>query len=172
PGNTPSDKVVFIGSIMATSPPFDPLVLPLQNAVQLAVEDFNANTDLPGGVKIGWIGCDDKATPSVATAAFNHLSETVGAPAVVGPIFSELVVHLADAAKASGTMLISPTASAKSITGLDDDGLVWRTIPSDVYQANALADRIAQLQPVPQKVALLHKNDEYGNSLHEDAVTR
>lgn len=172
PNETPNDKVVFVGSIMATSPPFDALVLPLQNAVQLAVEDFNANTDLPGGFKIGWVGCDDQATASKATAAFTHLSETVGAPAVVGPIFSELVLLLAEPAKTSGTLLISPTASAKEITDLDDDGLVWRTIPSDVYQANALADRIPQLQPAPQKVALLFKDDAYGNSLHMDAFMR
>lgn len=172
PGDTPSDKVVFLGSIMAISPPFDALVLPLQNAVQLAVEDFNANTDLPGGIKIAWIGCDDKGSASKATAAFTHLSETIGAPAVVGPIFSELVLHLADAAKTSGTLLISPTASAKDITDLDDDGLVWRTIPSDVYQANAFADRIPELVPTPQKVALLYKNDAYGKSMHSDAFAR
>lgn len=172
PGDKPSDKVVFVGSIMATSPPFDALVLPLQNAVQLAVEDFNANTDLPGGIKIAWIGCDDQGSAAKATAALTHLSETIGAPAVVGPIFSELVLALADQAKSSGTLMISPTASAKDITDLDDDGLVWRTIPSDVYQANAFADRIPQLQPEPTKVALLYKDDAYGNSLHMDAYAR
>ncbi|MDC0719845.1 ABC transporter substrate-binding protein [Nannocystis bainbridge] len=172
PDEQPTDKVVFIGSIMATSPPFDALVLPLQNAVQLAVEDFNANTDLPGEFKIAWIGCDDAGSGAKATAALTHLGETIGAPVVVGPIFSELVLHLAEQAKASGTLLISPTASAKEITGLDDDGLVWRTIPSDVYQANAFADRIPQLTPKPEKVALLYKDDAYGTSMHEDAVDR
>jgi len=172
PGGTPTDKVVFVGSVMSTSPPFDALVLPLQNAVQLAVEDFNGNSDLPGGIKIAWIGCDDKGSAAKATAAFTHLSETIGAPAVVGPIFSELVLLLAEQAKASGTLLISPTASAKQITDLDDDGLVWRTIPSDVYQANAFADRIPQLVPEPQKIALLYKDDAYGNSLHMDAFAR
>ncbi|WAS98753.1 ABC transporter substrate-binding protein [Nannocystis punicea] len=172
PSDKPADKVVFVGSIMATSPPFDALVLPLQNAVQLAVEDFNANSDLPGGVKIAWIGCDDQGSADKATASLTHLSDTIGVPVVVGPIFSELVLLLADQAKASGTLLISPTASAKEITDLEDDGLVWRTIPSDVYQANAFADRIPQLTPAPQKVALLNKADAYGKSLHMDAFTR
>lgn len=172
PGGMPRDEVVFVGSIMATSPPFDALALPLQNAVQLAVEDFNANTELPGGTRVAWIGCDDGATAAKATAALSHLSDTIAAPAVVGPIFSELVLLLAEPAKASGTLLISPTATAKDISELDDDGLVWRTIPSDVYQANAFADRIPQLQPAPQKVALLYKDDAYGNSLLEDVSAR
>lgn len=172
PGGAPSDEVVFVGSIMATSPPFDALTLPLQNAVQLAVEDFNANTELPDGRRIAWLGCDDKATAAGASAAFTHLSEVVGAPAIVGPIFSELVLHLAEPAKASGTLLISPTATARDISTLDDDGLVWRTIPSDVYQASAFADRLPALQPAPQKVALLYKDDAYGNSLHADVAAR
>jgi hypothetical protein len=41
------------------SPPYDTLTVPLQNAVQLAIEDYNATTDLPGGNKVAWIACDD-----------------------------------------------------------------------------------------------------------------
>src|SRR5690606_39203203 len=136
PAGKPQDKVVFVGSLMSTKPPFDTLVVPLQNAVQLAVEDFNANTDLPGAVKIAWLGCDDGAKLETASAALAHLSDTVGAPVVIGPIFSELVLALAEQAKTSGTLMITPTATAKTISTLEDDGLVWRTIPSDVYQAS------------------------------------
>jgi hypothetical protein len=32
PNNTPQDNVVFIGSIMPTSPPYDTLVQPIENA--------------------------------------------------------------------------------------------------------------------------------------------
>lgn len=170
PGGKVNDKTVFLGSLMTTSPPFDTLVLPLQNAVQLAVEDFNNNTDLPGGFKIGWIACDDKATAENAGAAVTHLTGTIGTPAIIGPIFSELVIGLAPAAKATGTLMLTPTASAKSISTLDDDGLVWRTIASDVYQANALADRIPQLMPT--KVAMLYKDDAYGNLLLMDTLAR
>src|SRR5690606_29904521 len=112
------------------------------------------------------------ATLAKAQASLTHLSETVGAPVVIGPIFSELVLGLAEQAKTSGTLMISPTATAKTITDLDDDGLVWRTIPSDVYQANALADRLLALDPAPAKVALVYKDDAYGTLLHNDAVTR
>lgn len=172
PADTPMDRVVFLGSIMSTMPPFDALVLPLQNAVQLGVEDFNANTDLPGGYKIAWLACDDQANPDVASKAASHLSDVVGAPAFIGPIFSELVLSLSDQVKASGTLMITPTASAKSISTLMDDGLVWRTISSDVYQASAIADRIPLLNPKPAKVALLYKDDAYGNLLLTDTLTR
>ena len=172
PDNKPSDKVVFLGSVMTTTPPFDTLVVPLQNAVQLAVEDFNNNTDLPGGYKIAWIACDDKGTLENATAAATHLTDVVGTPAIVGPVFSELVIGLAPHAKTTGTLFMSPTATAKSISTLDDDGLVWRTISSDVYQANALADRIPLMMPTPKKVAIMYKDDAYGNGLLMDTYAR
>lgn len=172
PSDTPTDKVVFLGSIMSTSPPFDTLVVPLQNAVLLAVEDFNANSDLPGGYKFAYVVCDDQGELAKAQAAATHLSDVVGVPAFVGPIFSELVLGLADQIKASGTLMMSPTASAKAISSLADDGLVWRTIASDVYQASALADRIPLLQPKPAKVALLYKDDAYGNGLLSDTLGR
>lgn len=172
PSGQPSDKVVFLGSIMTTTPPFDTLVLPLQNAVQLAIEDFNNNSDLPGGYKIAWVACDDKGALESATAAATHLTDVVGTPAIVGPVFSELVIALAPHAKMTGTMMISPTATAKQISTLDDDGLVWRTIASDVYQASALADRVPLLMPTPTRVALMYKDDAYGNGLLMDTLSR
>lgn len=172
PGGKPQDKVVFLGSIMTTIAPFDSLVIPLQNAVQLAVEDFNANTDLPGGYKIAYLVCNDGATLEGAMASATHLTDTIGAPAWIGPVFSELVIALAPHAKATGTLMITPTASAKSISTLDDDGLVWRTIASDVYQASALADRLPLLNPAPTKTAILYKDDAYGNLLLMDTAAR
>lgn len=173
PGGEPNDKVVWLGSVMSASPPFDALVLPLQNAVQLAVEDFNANTELQGGYKVAWLACDDHGDAQRAVAAAQHLSGTIGAPAIVGPIFSELVLLLAEEVTvASETLLFSPTASAKSITGLADEGLVWRTISSDIYQASALADRLTQLEPAPERVAVLAKEDAYGKGLLMDTVAR
>ena len=70
------------------------------------------------------------------------------------------------------TFVISPTATAKAITDLDDDGLVWRTISSDVYQAPALADMLPLLDPLPERVLLLAKDDIYGNTLLEDVQSR
>ncbi len=99
--------------------------------------------------------------------AAKHLIEEVGAPAIIGPTFSEEVLEVAQAvAIPGGALLMSPTGSNKMITDLDDKGLVWRTIPSDVYQAAALRDRIlVDLDPTPENVYILNKDDAYGNGL-------
>ncbi len=167
------DKVVFLGSIIPSSDPYAPLTLPLQNALQLAIVDYNKTTDLPGGNKIAWITCDDQGKLDKALAAAQHLTGTLKIQAIVGPIFSEQVIEVANQVTIdAGAFIISPTATAKEITTLDDDGLVWRTITSDVYQANAVADRVLELEPPAEKIALLFKDDAYGNGIASDVVGR
>ncbi|MFV8749287.1 ABC transporter substrate-binding protein [Nannocystaceae bacterium ST9] len=181
PNGTPSDDVVIVGSIMAVSPPFDTLVLPLQNAVDMAVEEFNDEAELPDGQKLAWIACDSKGSTDLAKAAAEHLVAT-GAPAIVGPIFSEEVLAVAqDVTIPAGVFLITPTGSNKNITSLADDDLVWRTISSDTYQANAIADRLLavpddKLGTLPlgpldfDNMVIVHKNDAYGTDLATDIV--
>jgi len=173
PSQGSHDKVVLLGSIVPTSPPYDAITVPLQNGVQLAIEDYNKTTDLPGGNRIAWIACDDAGSAVKAIAAAKHLTETLKAPAVIGPIFSEQVIGVAQAVTIpAGVFLITPAATSKAITTLDDNNLVWRPISSDVYQANALADRVLQLDPTATRVALLGKADAYGKGIISDVTKR
>lgn len=174
PAKGSHDKVVLIGSTMALSEPFTSLVVPLQNAVQLAIEDYNATTDLPGGNKIAWIACDDRGSVDRALAIATHLTGTLQVQALVGPLFSEQVIEVSTQVTVpAGVFTISPTATAKSITALKDNNLVWRPIASDVYQSNAVADRVLALtNPVATKVAMLGKDDAYGNGIISDVTKR
>jgi len=173
PSKGSHDKVVLIGSTMPISEPFASLTVPLQNSTQLAIEDYNATTDLPGGNKIAWIACDDRGSVDRALTIAQHLTGTLKIQALVGPLFSEQVLAVAEqVAVPAGVFMISPTATAKSITTLADDNLVWRPIASDVYQANALADRVLALDPKAAKVAMLGKDDVYGNGLISDVTKR
>ena len=158
------DRVVFVGSILPTSPPFDEIGIPLEQSVQLAIEDFNRAGGLPRGRKIGWIACDSKGASTVAQAAANHLVHTMGVPAIIGPVFSTPFIDVTTSITAPNDVLtLSPTATSPAITGLDDSGLAWRVIASDVFQANAIVDRITNIAPT--KVVVLAKNDAYGDGL-------
>lgn len=174
PSGHDPDKVVLLGSIIPASDPFAPLTLPLQNALQLAIGDYNKTTDLPGGYRVAWVTCDDQGKLQRALDAATHLTATLKIQAIVGPIFSEQVLAVAEQITIpAGVFLVTPTATARDITVLDDDDLVWRTITSDAYQANAVADRVLDLDmPQVQKLALLHKDDAYGNGIASDVVAR
>ncbi len=165
------DKVVLLGSIMPVGELFADIVQPLENAVELAIQDFNKTTELPGGRKIAWIACNSGGVAEQAAAAAEHLSNAVGVPAIVGPIFSENVIEVAsEVTVPAGVFTITPAASSPSITTLNDDGLVWRPISSDVYQASALSDWVLTVQePKPDSVVFLAKNDAYGQGLLIDA---
>lgn len=184
PADGEVDNVVFVGSIMPTGAPFTNLVQPLENATQLAIEDFNQESELQGDRKIAWVGCDDSAGGDAAVNAANHLVTNVGVPAIIGPIFSESVLDVAnDVTIDSGTFLMAPAATAMSIANLDDDDLVWRTIAGDVYQANALVDRLIDLDggldpdglggvaaAAVTNLLILAKDDAYGNGILNDIL--
>jgi branched-chain amino acid transport system substrate-binding protein len=171
PAGAAPEDIVWIGSILATSPPFNTLIQPLQNATQLAIEDFNNTTALRDGRKIGWVGCDSRGDADAAVEAARHLVDEVGVPALVGPSFSESTLAVAEDVTIPGrTFLITPTATNPAVTQLDDDGLVWRTITSDVHQAEAIADRLPLLDPSPERILVLGKDDAYGRGLASDVV--
>jgi hypothetical protein len=167
------DDVVFLGSIMSTSGIFASLVQPLENAFQLAVEDFNGTASLQDGSKIAWVGCDASAGIDAAQAAAEHLRDNVEAPAIVGPIFSEQARQIAEEVTVpAGMFVISPTTSAPSLSNFDDDNLLWRVTPNDVYQGNALVDRFSSdLSPAPERLLVLNKDDAYGNELRDLIAT-
>ncbi|MCB9754373.1 MAG: ABC transporter substrate-binding protein [Myxococcales bacterium] len=168
------DKVVILGTVMPVGELFAALVQPLENAVQLAIQDFNKTTELPGGRKIAWVACNSNGVPDLAVAASDHLANRLHAPAIIGPIFSENVIKVAtEVTIPAGTFTITPAASSPSITTLDDDDLVWRPISSDVYQASAIADWVTKVQdPAPDSVVFLAKDDAYGQGLLIDAGGR
>ncbi|MCR9162386.1 MAG: ABC transporter substrate-binding protein [Nannocystaceae bacterium] len=165
------NTVVYLGSIMPTGGAFEDLVQPLENAVQLAVEDFNDNTSLQGDRQVAWVACDSTAGTDAAVAAATHLTTNVGVPAIVGPVFSESVLAVAqDVTIDNEVFMITPTATATSITELDDADLVWRTISPDTYQANGIIDRMLERRAEPTETQLarllvLAKDDAYGAGL-------
>jgi branched-chain amino acid transport system substrate-binding protein len=169
PDDHDRDDVVFLGTIFPTGGAFANLVQPLENAAQLGIEDFNEETTLQGDRRVAWVGCDDTTGADTAVAAATHLVQNVGVPAIVGPVFSESVIAVAeDVSIDAGVFLVTPTASAVSISSLPDDDLVWRTIAPDTYQANAIVDRMHDLttEAFPlQRLLVLAKGDAYGNGL-------
>jgi ABC-type branched-subunit amino acid transport system substrate-binding protein len=65
----------------------------------------------------------------------------------------------------AGLVMISPSATAATLSAADDKGFYFRTAPSDVLQARALADMI--MRDGVRKVTLIGKNDTYGTGLVE-----
>lgn len=160
------DDAVVIGSILPLSPPYANIGPPLEQAVELAISEFNNTGGLPGGRKIIWVSCDDLGNSDVAQEGARHLVG-LGVPAIIGPLFSTAFIDVnTNITVRNGVYTIAPTATAPSLTGLDDQGLAWRTIASDVYQGNAYVDRITDLGV--DNVTVFVKDDAYGTGLFNE----
>jgi len=122
------------------------------------------------------LACTDTAMDGtdVSQKAAQHLVDA-GIPAVIGPGSSGLVTTVAqNLTIPNGIFLITPSATATSLSGLSP--LVWRTSPSDAFQAKALtpsiaeveaAYRVANMLPMTTKTKLYiaYKSDAYGSGL-------
>ncbi len=160
------DNVFLIGSILPTSGQFGGLGLPIQQAAELAAVEFNDASGLPNGQRIVLIGCDEAGDLVQGLAAARHLVETVGVKAIVGPAFSGIYIEVTtNVTVPAGVMTMSPSATSPLITGLDDQGLGWRTVASDVFQGVAIADLVRDLGL--QRVTVLNKGDAYGRGLRD-----
>lgn len=171
PEGVDPEQIVYIGSVLPRTGTYASMGVPLENAVQLAVEDWNETATLPGGRRVAWVACDSRGISDEAAAATRQLVDA-GITAIVGPALSAEAVAVANIAAPAEVLLVSPTASARVLAQLNDQGLVWRTAGSDAVQAAGIADRIAALEPVPARVVALVKSDLYGQTLVDDLRPR
>lgn len=163
-GQPKEDEVVTFGVILPLSPPYQNLGPPLSKAVELAVIEANRAGGLPNGERVAAVICDDAGSGTLARRAAEHLVQNVQVPGVIGPLFSTAFTDVVtQVTRDAGVLTITPAATAPSLTNLNDDGLAFRMLASDVHQAKAIAERIRELSP--NGVAIFVKDDAYGNGL-------
>ncbi len=166
-GDISGNDVVVLGAILPISPPYDLLGPPLEKSLQLAAKEINLAAGFPDGSRIAVVSCDDRGTTQGALDVATHLAERVQVPAIIGPLFStpftEVVTRVG---VPNEVLMISPAATAPSITNLPDQGLAFRNIASDVFQARALAYRIRETGS--NNIVVFYKDDAYGNGLYNE----
>ncbi|MEO1272596.1 MAG: ABC transporter substrate-binding protein, partial [Myxococcota bacterium] len=168
-GDPTQEGTVLVGSILPTAGDAASIGIPIEQAVQLAVQELNQGGSLGGGRRLALVACDSSGNVDQGKAAAEHLV-ALGVPAIVGPAFSGIYIEVSDLITSQNDVLIlSPSATSPAITSLDDSGLSWRTVPSDVFQSVAIADRVKDLMASAQierpRVLAFGKGDAYGNGL-------
>ena len=154
-----------IGILMDITGPIANFIPPLQNAADLAVKQVNAQGGLLGGNAVAVYG-DTTGTAQGAVDAAQKLVNVENVPIVMGSLMSGTTIAAAEAAIIpAGVAQISPTATSPAMTSLDDDGLVFRIVPSDNYQGEILAKMV--LDEGIKKVAVTYVNNDYGVGIGE-----
>lgn len=165
---------ILIGSLMDRSVTTH---LAREGAIRLATTQVGEAGGLEGDT-LGVVHCDIAENPAfdsldrneAAVAGARYLADAIGVPAIVGPSASTDAVDVYQALAGRDVVLISPSATSTTLSGLDgknptdaSPGKLWRTAPPDTLQGGAIALYLQQ-----QKVTwveLVVEKGAYGEGL-------
>ena len=155
------DGVLTLGGILPETGNLAFLGPPEIAGVQAAVNDINAAGGV-NGADVVWLPGDSGDNGDVANATVDRLlAENVDA--FIGAASSGVSLTVIDKITSAGVIHFSPANTSPTFTTYDDNGLYFRTAPSDVVQGAALADIV--LADGVENVAYLVMNDSYGTGL-------
>ncbi len=157
------DGTLVIGVLLPTSDTL--LGEPMVAAAELAIDRINAAGGVLGRRVRGIVADEGSTTGSAEAAIQSLLGDDVDA--IVGPGSSTVALGTLGEITSAGVVACSPTASALALDEFPDDGLFFRTIPSDSLQAQAIAAVADQTGAL--EAAIVYVDDAYGREF-ADAV--
>lgn len=164
--STPAFADVNIGLLAGITGGAAAMAPEITKSYQFALEHVNGQGGILDGQKLVGVNADDGCSPQVAADAATKLVNVSQVVGVVGPWCSGALLAAANSATIpAGVLLISPAATSPEISSLKDNDLVFRTIPSDEYQGQALARTV--LDRGTKKVAVSFINNDYGKGIAE-----
>jgi branched-chain amino acid transport system substrate-binding protein len=162
----PDDGVLRIGVLLPLSGPGAVIGQSMHDAVLLAVQQANDAGGVGGGPIEVTVADEGDGPVSAARGLEELLAEDVDA--VVGPGSSLVALDLLVTLRRERLVTCSPSATALALDDFPDDGLFFRTVPSDSVQAEAMARAIDLTGR--SSVAILYVDDAYGRAL-TDSLT-
>jgi len=163
PCDVDAGPVITLGALIPRSGALGDFGVGIENGLRLAVSEINQS----GGVldmKVGVLSCDDGSTPVMAVNAARHLVDVGRVDAIIGAGASASTIEaFNNVARAAGVLMVSPSSTSPAISTLPDNGLLWRTAPSDAVQGLVIARYL--LAAGYSKLAVVNRNDAYGNGI-------
>ena len=163
-----TDAPLKIGSLLPTTGSLAYLGPPEIAGVNVAVEEINAVGGVLGKpVEVVHRDSGDTTT-DIATQSVNDLlSQDVSA--IVGAASSGVSKTVIGNITGAGVIQFSPANTSPDFSTWDDNGLYWRTAPSDVLQGRILGNYIMSCGA--QTVGMIVLNDAYGTGLQSNVKT-
>lgn len=160
---------VVIGTLMGLTGGLAPYGVAIQNATNLAALDINAQGGVLGGRSIVLAHRDSATSEQVGVDAANRLVNVDGVVAIVGALGSGVTVAAAQSvAIPNGVVMISPASTSPTLTTLDDNDFIFRTVLSDEMQGVALGQLARDLGY--ETMSVIYVNNPYGEGLYEKFV--
>ncbi len=156
-------ETVKIGLLSPQTGPIAQYAPGFEDAGKVAIAELNAqyDGDYTFELIIGDSGCDGT---QAATAAQTLIDS--GVKAIVGAACSGATLGAIAVTAPAGVPMISYASTSPAISGADDNGHLFRVVPSDAQQAVALA-AVASASGV-SKPAVLYMTNDYGAGLGDN----
>ncbi|MGC6478562.1 MAG: ABC transporter substrate-binding protein [Ilumatobacteraceae bacterium] len=160
---TAGDGVLRLGGLLPETGNLAFLGPPEFAGVELAVAEINAAGGV-NGADVEWLPGDSGDNGDVANATVDRLlAEDVDA--FIGAASSGVSLTVIDKITNAGKIQFSPANTSPAFTDYADNGLYFRSAPSDVVQGAALADLM--IGDGALTAAFIVMNDSYGTGLFE-----
>ena len=156
---------VKLGVVLGYTGPIESLTPAMAAGAELAIAEVNDSGALLGGMQAAAVRADSTCVDSAAAvAATERLVTAEGVDAIVGGDCSGVTIAmLQSVAKPNGIVMISPSATSPALSTIEDDGLFFRTSPSDARQGEVIAEILDEMGIMD--AALTYTNSDYGKGL-------
>ncbi|MEN0023131.1 ABC transporter substrate-binding protein [Microbacterium sp. LWO14-1.2] len=160
-GDKPAqDLTLKLGSLLPQTGSLAFLGPPMESGVGLAVKEIN---DADAGITIDLTAEDEGDTDTKAYETSITKLQSAGVSAIVGAAASGVSKLILDGNVSAGILQISASNTSPDFTTWDDDGLYFRTAPSDLLQGEVLGNLIAE--DGAKSLGIIYQNDAYGTGL-------
>jgi branched-chain amino acid transport system substrate-binding protein len=156
---------VTIGVILGFTGPIESLTPDMAAGAELAVAEANASGNFLMGKEILTERADSTCVDaSAATAAAERLITASEVVAIMGADCSGVTTAVANnVAIPNGVVMVSPSATSPALSEIDDNGLFFRTAPSDARQGQVIAEILGERGVTD--IAVTYTNNDYGKGL-------
>lgn len=155
---------IKIGVILGFTGPIESLTPDMGAGAELAMTEVNNAGGILGRNVVSVRGDSTCVDAAAATAAAERLITADGVSAIVGADCSGVTTAiLQNVALANGVVMVSPSATSPALSTIEDDGLFFRTAPSDARQGEVITD-ILQDKGI-NEIAITYTNNDYGKGL-------
>lgn len=158
---------VTLGLLLSYTGDIESFVPPISAGAELAVAEVNDSGAFLDGMTVSTVQGDTRCSDAAAaTAAAERLITSDGIKGIVGSDCSGMTTAiLASVAVPNGIPMISPASTTPALSTADDNGLFFRTAPSDARQGELLAE-ILQERGIDE-IAIAYTNNDYGQGFSD-----
>ncbi|MFW5654651.1 MAG: ABC transporter substrate-binding protein [Roseicyclus sp.] len=164
-GAAPAQEEVTLGIVLGFTGPLESLAPPMAAGAELAVAEVNESGQFLDGTTVSTVRGDSTCVDaSAATATGERIITAEGVDGIVGAMCSGATTAiLTNVAVPNGMVMISPSATSPALSTIEDDGLFFRTAPSDARQGVVMGEII--MERGIDEVAVTYTNNDYGQGL-------